>query len=126
MKSKRSGRDLLFMKTKCDDVKEAEALIWGGGGGEEGFVCQKTGIIFRVEKFRTTPSIQQCFKGQRFGHKEPNCTKKQKLLCVVKLIRTKPVLTKKKEIQNVQIVRDLMSPTAKAVLLTRIKSLGNM
>ena len=44
-------------------------------------VCQKTGIIFKVEEFRTTPSIQQCFKCQDFGHKEPNCTKKPK--CVV-------------------------------------------
>ena len=33
MKSKRSGRDLPFIKIKCDHVKQAEALIWGGGGG---------------------------------------------------------------------------------------------
>ena len=39
------------------------------------------GIIFRVEEFKTTPSIFQCFKCQGFGHKEPNCTKNQK--CVV-------------------------------------------
>ena len=50
------------------------------------------------------------------------------MLCVVvmKLIRTKTVLTKKNEIQNVQIVGDLMSPTTKAVLLPRIKPSGNM
>ena len=45
------------------------------------FVCQKTGIIFKVEEFRTTPSIQQCVKCQDFGNKTPNCTKKPK--CVV-------------------------------------------
>ena len=75
MTSKRSGRDLPFIKIKCDDPKQAEALISGG------FICQKTGIIFKVEEFRTTPSIQQCFKCQGFGHKAPNCTKKPK--CVV-------------------------------------------
>ena len=46
-----------------------------------GFICQKTGIIFKVEEFRITPSIQQSFKCQSFGHKAQNCTKKQK--CVV-------------------------------------------
>ena len=46
-----------------------------------GFIYQKTGIIFKVEEFRTTPSIQQCFKCQGFGHKAPNCTKQPK--CVV-------------------------------------------
>ena len=75
MKSKRSCRDLPFIKIKCDDAKQTEALISGG------LVCQKTGIIFKVEEFRTTPSIQQYFKCQGFGHKAPNCTKKPK--CVV-------------------------------------------
>ena len=75
MTSKGSGRDLPFIKIKCDDPKQAEALISGG------FICQKTGIIFKVEEFRTTPSIQQCFKCQGFGHKVPNCTKNPK--CVV-------------------------------------------
>ena len=70
MKSKRSGRDLPFIRIKCDNLKQAEALISGR------LVCQKTGIIFKVEEFRATPSIQQCF-----GHKAPNCTQKQK--CVV-------------------------------------------
>ena len=75
MTSKKSGRDLPFIKIKCDNPKQAEALISGA------FICQKTGIIFKVEEFRTTPSIQQCFKCQGFGHKLPNCTKKPK--CVV-------------------------------------------
>ena len=75
MKSKRTGRDLPFIKVKCDNPKQAEELISGG------LICQKTGIIFKVEEFRITPSIQQCFKCQGFGHKAQNCTKKQK--CVV-------------------------------------------
>ena len=42
MKSKRTGRLLPnFIKIKCDNPKEAEALISGG------FICQKTGIIFK-------------------------------------------------------------------------------
>ena len=75
MKSKRTCKDLPFIKIKSDDPKQAEALISGG------LICQKTGIIFKVEEFRITPSIQQCFKCQGFGHKAQNCTKKQK--CVV-------------------------------------------
>ena len=78
MKSKRTGRDLPFIKIKCDNPKQAEALISGG------FICQKTGIIFKVQEFRITPSIQQCFKCQGFGHKAQNCTKKtnRNALCV--------------------------------------------
>ena len=74
MTSKRSGRDLPFIKIKRDDPKQAEALISGG------FICQKTGIIFKVEEFRTTPLIQQFFKCQGFGHKAPNSTKKPKFV----------------------------------------------
>ena len=68
MKPKRTGKNLPFIKIKSDDPKQAEALISGG------FVCQKTGIIFRVEEFKTTPSILQCYKCQGFGHKAQNCT----------------------------------------------------
>ena len=120
MTSKRSGRDLPFIKIKCDDPKQAEALILGG------FICQKTGIIFKVEEFRTTPSIQQCFKCQGFGHKAQNCTKIPKCIVCGEAHSHKTALTKKKGNQNVLIVGDLMSPTTKAVLLTRIKPSGSM
>ena len=63
------------LKVKCDNPKQAEALI------SVGLIFQKTGIIFKVEEFGITPSIQQCFKCQGFGHKAQKCTKKQK--CVV-------------------------------------------
>ena len=76
MKSKRTGKDLPFIKIKSDDPKQAEALISGG------LICQKTGITFKVEEFRITPSIQQCFKCQSFGHKAQNCTKKTEMCCV--------------------------------------------
>ena len=118
MKSKRTGRDLPFIKIKCDDQKQAEALILGG------LICKKTGITFKVEEFTITPSIQQCFKCQDFGHKI--VLKNRNVLCVLKLIRTKTVQTKKKKPQNVQTVGSLMSPITEAVLRTRIKLLGNM
>ena len=65
-----------------DSLKQAEALILGG------LACQKTGIIFKVEEFRTTP--------------------------------------KRKEVQNMQIVGDIMLPATEAVLLARIRPLSNM
>ena len=98
MKSKRTSRDLPFIKVKCDNPKQAEALISGE------LIRQKTGIIFKVEEFRITPSIQQRFKCQGFGHKAQNCTKNRNVLCVVKLIHTKTVQTKTKNPHNVQIV----------------------
>ena len=120
MKSKRTGRDLPFIKVKCDNPKQAEALISGG------LICQKTGIIFKVEEFRITPSIQQCFKCQGFGHKAQNCTKNRNVLCVVKLIHTKTVQTETRKHQNVQTVGDPMLPITEVVLHTRFKLLGNM
>ena len=113
MKSKRT-----FIKIKSDDPKQAEALPSGG------LLSQKTGIIFRVEEFKTTPSILQCFKCQGFGHKALNCTKKEK--CVVKLIHTKTAQIKKNESLSAQIVGDLMLQTIEAVLHIRTNLLGSM
>ena len=72
IKSQKSSRDLPFIKIKCDNPKQADALLLGG------LVCQKTGIVFRVEEFKITISILQRFKCQGFGHKAPNYTKNQK------------------------------------------------
>ena len=120
MKSKRTGRDLPFIKIKCANPKQAEALISGG------LICQKTGIIFKVEEFRITPSIQQCFKCQGFGHKAQNCTKKQKCVVCGEAHSHKNCPKKDKKTQNVQTVGGLMSLITEAVLRTRIKLLGNM
>ena len=120
MTSKRSGRDLPFIKIECNDPKQAETLISGR------FICQKTGISFKVEGFRTTSLIQHCCKCQGFGHKAPNCTKKPKCVVCGEAYSHKTALTKKKGNQNVLTVGDLMSPTTKAVLLTRIKPSGSM
>ena len=120
MKSKRTGRDLPFIKIKCDNPKQAKALISGG------LICQKTGIIFKVEGFGITPSIQQCCKCQGFGHKAQNCTKKQKCVACGEAHSHKECPNKDKKNQNVQTVGGLMSLITEAVLHTRIKLLGNM
>ena len=120
MKSKRTGRDLPFIKVKCDNPKQAEALISGG------LICQKTGIIFKVEEFRITPSIQQCFKCQGFGHKAQNCTKKQKCVVCGEAHSHKDCPNKNKKHQTVQTVGGPMLPITEVVLHTRIKLLGNM
>ena len=91
MKSKRTGRDLPFIKVKCDNPKQAETLISGG------LICQKTGIIFKVEEFRITLSIQQCFECQGLGTGHKIALKNRNVLCVVKLIHTKTVQTKTKK-----------------------------
>ena len=90
-----------------------------------GLVCQKTAIIFRVEKFKTTPSTF-ALNAKVLGTRHQIVPKPRNVLCVVKLFRTRTVQTKRKENQSAQIVGDLMSPTTEAVLLTRIKPLGNM
>ena len=86
----------------------------------------ETGIIFKVEEFRTMPSIQQCWSAKVLGTRHQIAPKNQNVLYVVKHIHIKTALTKKKGSQNVLIVGDLMSPTTKAVLLTRIKPSGSM
>ena len=116
MKSKRTGKDLPFIKTKSDDPKQAEALLSGG------LVCQKTGIIFRVEEFKTTPSILQCFKCPG----ALNCTKKEKYVVCGEAHSHKNCPIKKNESLSAQIVGDLMLQTIEAVLHIRTKLLGSM
>ena len=90
MKSKRSGRDLPFNKIKCDDSKQAEALISGG------LLCQKTGIIFKVEEFRKhfDPTV---FQVPGFRAQGTKLRQNRNVLYVVKPIHTKTVQTKKKK-----------------------------
>ena len=111
MTFKRSDRDIPFIKIKCDDPNQAEALISGG------FICQKTGIIFRVEEFRATLSTINVSSVNVFATRHQTAPKNQNALCVVKHILIKTALTKEKGSQNVLIVGDLMSPTTKAVCL---------
>ena len=120
MKSNRTGKDLSFIKIKSDDPKQAEALISGG------FVCQKTGIIFRVEEFKRTPSILQCYKCQGFGHKAPNCTKNQKCVVCGGAHSHKNCPNKEKRNPKCANCRGPHVANYKAVLHTRTKLLGSM
>ena len=75
MKSKRDGRKLQMFQIDLSDSAEAEALI------SSNITCPQTGIIFKVEEFRTPISVQQCYNCQNFGHSAKNCQAKTK--CVI-------------------------------------------
>ena len=113
MTSKRLGRDLPFIKLKCDDPKQAKALISGG------FMCQKTGIISRSKNLGQCPRSNNVSSAKVLGTRHQTAPKNQNVLCVVKHILIKTALTKITGNQNVLIVGDLISPITKALLLTR-------
>ena len=56
------------------DRTEAEALI------SQNLVCNVTGIVYKVEEFRTPISVMQCYNCQSFGHSAKTCRSKQKCL----------------------------------------------
>ena len=72
--SKKDGRVLEIFKLDFKDDTEAEALI------AENLTCPVTGIIYRVEEFRTPISVQQCYNCQCFGHSAKTCGSKTKCL----------------------------------------------
>ena len=72
--SKKDGRVLEIFKLEIKDDIEAEALI------AENLTCSITGIIYRVEEFRTPISVQQCYNCQCFGHSAKTCRSKTKCL----------------------------------------------
>ena len=72
--SKKDGRVLEIFKLEIKDDTEAEALI------AENLTCPVTGIIYRVEEFRTPISVQQCYNCQCFGHTAKTCRSKTKCL----------------------------------------------
>ena len=51
---------------------EAEALI------SQNLTCHITGIIYKVEEFRSPVSVQQCWNCQRFGHSAKTCRSETK------------------------------------------------
>ena len=63
--SKRGGRVLEIFKLEIKDDTEAEASI---ANLRENLTCPITGIIYRLEEFRTPISVQQCWNCQSFGH----------------------------------------------------------
>ena len=75
MISKRDGRKLQMFQIELSGSAEAEALI------SNNLTCPQTGIIFKVEEFRSPISVQQCYNCQHFGHSAKNCQAKTK--CVI-------------------------------------------
>ena len=57
-----------------NDPTEAEALI------SQNLVCQVTGIVYKVEEFRSLVSVKQCYNCQSFGYSAKTCKSKQKCL----------------------------------------------
>ena len=60
--SKKDGRVLQMFKLEIKDEAEAEALI------SQHLTCHITGIIYKVEEFRSPVSVKQCWNCQSFGH----------------------------------------------------------
>ena len=60
--SKKDGRVLQMFKLEIKDEAEAKALI------SQNLTCHITGIIYKVEEFRSPVSIQQCWNCQSFGN----------------------------------------------------------
>ena len=74
LKSKIDGRVLPIFRLEFNDPTKAEAL------NSQNFICQVTGIVYKVEEPRSPVSITQCFNCQIFGHSAKNCRSKQKCL----------------------------------------------
>ena len=74
LKSKKDGRVLPIFRLEISDPTEAEALI------SQNLVCHVTGIVYKVEEFRTPISVMQCFNCQCFGHSAKTCRSRQKCL----------------------------------------------
>ena len=66
--SKKDGRVLQIFKLEIKDEAEAEALI------SQNLTCHTTGIIYRVEEFRSPVSVQQCWN----CHHHKGCPSREK------------------------------------------------
>ena len=75
LKNKKDGRILPIFQLEISDPAEAEALL------SQNLMCNVTGIIYKVEEFRQTVSVRQCFNCQSFRHSAKNC--RSKLKCVI-------------------------------------------
>ena len=84
LKSKKDGRVLPIFQLEINDPTKSEALL------SQNLICQVTGIVYKVEEFRTPVLVTQCYNCQSFGHLAKNCRSKQKcLICVESDISTK-------------------------------------
>ena len=99
---------------------EAEALI------TENLTCPITGIIYRVEKFRTPISVQQCWNCQNFCHSAKTCRSKTKCVISGESHHHKGCPNKEKSSHNAPILKDHMLHPTKGVQHTKNRNLENM
>ena len=118
--SKKDGRVLQMFKLEIKDEAEAEALI------SQNLTCHTTGIIYKVEEFRSPVSVQQCWNCQSFGHSAKTCRSKTKCVSVGRATITKDALTERKSSQNAPTVKGHMLLLTKGVQHTKNKHLDNM
>ena len=83
---------------EISDPAEAEALL------SQNLMCNVTGMVCKVEEFRQSVSVRQCFNCQCFGHSAQNCKSKQKCVICVENHSPKDAQKKKQNSPNVQIV----------------------
>ena len=95
------------------DVTDAEALI------TENLTCPLTGIIYRVEEFRTPISVQQYWNCQVSDIRPNLVGLKPNALSVGRAIITKDAQIKRKNSQNAQTVKDHMLHPTKGVQHTK-------
>ena len=118
--SKKDGRVLQMFELEIKDEAEAEALI------SQNLTCHITGIIYKVEEFRSPVSVRQCWNCQSFGHSAKTCRSITNVLSVRRATITKDALTERKSGQNVPTVKGHMLLLTKGVQRTRNKHLDNM
>ena len=67
LKSKKDDRVPPIFQLEINDTDEAEALI------SQNLACNVTGIVYKVEEFRSPISVLQCYNCQCFGHSAKSC-----------------------------------------------------
>ena len=115
LKSKKDSRVLPIFQLEINDSTEAEALL------SQNLVCQVTGIVYKVEEFRTTVSVTQV---RPLGEKTVGQNKN--VWSAVRVIPTKDARIRKLGNLSVPTVRGHMLRRIKGFRNTKSRHLGNM
>ena len=118
--SKKDGRILEMFQLETKDNTEAQASI------TITLTCLITGIIYRVEEFRTPISVQQCWNCQSFGHSARTCRSKTKCFICGESHHNKGCPNKENSSQNVSIAKGYILHPTKGVQRTKNRHLDNM
>ena len=120
MTSRKDGRILQMFKLDIKDEAEAEAII------SQNLTYHITGIIYKVEEFRSPVSVQQCWNCQNFGHLAKTCKSKTKCLICGESHHYKGCPDREKNSQNAPTVKGHIVLPTKRVQCTKNKHLDNM